>query len=80
VQDARSMTLRRAADIVGGEEALALHLGVTPSHLALWLKSIADTPDTVFLRAVDIVQKGDMQPPPNSAGEVTQPSKDLKPD
>jgi DNA-binding transcriptional regulator YdaS (Cro superfamily) len=47
--------LRRAAEIVGGEQRLALRLGVTPSHLALWISSAANTPDAVFLLAVDIV-------------------------
>ena len=51
----RVRTLRRAAEIIGGEQRLALYLGVTPSHLALWIRSAADTPDAVFLRAVDIV-------------------------
>jgi DNA-binding transcriptional regulator YdaS (Cro superfamily) len=78
VQDTRARTLRRAADIVGGEEALALRLGVIPSHLALWLKSIADVPDAVFLRAVDMVLKGNVQPLPNSASGVTAPSKEVK--
>lgn len=49
------LTLRRAAALVGGEEALALLLKVTPSHLALWLEAIEAPPNEVFLRAVDIV-------------------------
>jgi len=49
--------LRRAAEIVGGEESLALHLGINPSHLSLWIRRAADTSDAVFLRAVDIVQE-----------------------
>jgi len=48
-------TLRRAADIVGGEQALALHLKVTPSHLALWLKGLEQPTTDAFLRAVDLV-------------------------
>ena len=53
--EVRARTLRRAAEIVGGEEALAGRLGITPSHLVLWLQGVADVPDSVFLRAVDIV-------------------------
>jgi hypothetical protein len=52
-------TLQRAAEIVGGEEQLALKLGVTPSHLALWIKGFADPPLDVFLRAVDLVAEHD---------------------
>jgi DNA-binding transcriptional regulator YdaS (Cro superfamily) len=48
-------TLRRAAELVGGEQALALRLQVTPSHLALWLAGVEVPPADVFLRAVDIV-------------------------
>lgn len=55
VQDVRAKTLQRAAEIMGGEIQLALHLGITPSHLALWMRGLAETPDSVFLDAVDIV-------------------------
>jgi hypothetical protein len=55
VQSVRARTLQRAAEIMGGEVQLALHLGITPSHLALWIRGLADTPDSVFLKAVDIV-------------------------
>jgi hypothetical protein len=48
-------TLRRAAELLGSEEELALRLNVTPSHLALWIKDVAATPADVFLRAVDII-------------------------
>ena len=48
-------TLRRAAEIVGGEVELALRLKVTPSHLALWLTGVETPPPDAFLRAVDLV-------------------------
>jgi hypothetical protein len=48
-------SLRRAAEIAGGEEELALLLKVTPSHLALWLGGFAEPPGHVFLRAVDLI-------------------------
>jgi DNA-binding transcriptional regulator YdaS (Cro superfamily) len=53
--DVHVATLRRAAQIVGGEQELALQLGVTPSHLALWLAGYDVPPGDVFLRAVDVV-------------------------
>ena len=46
-------TLERAALIAGGEQQLAVWLGVTPSHLSLWLQGLAEPPAAVFLRAVD---------------------------
>jgi DNA-binding transcriptional regulator YdaS (Cro superfamily) len=54
-------TLQRAAELVGGEEALARRLKVTPSHLALWLQGIATPPCDVFLRAADIVSEDEIQ-------------------
>jgi DNA-binding transcriptional regulator YdaS (Cro superfamily) len=59
MQEVRASTLRRAAEILGSEERLALHLGITPSHLSLWLKGLGNAPDDVFLRAVDIVLESD---------------------
>jgi len=48
-------TLKRAAEIIGGDTALAVWLHVTPSHLALWLSGTEDAPVEVFLKAVDVV-------------------------
>jgi DNA-binding transcriptional regulator YdaS (Cro superfamily) len=48
-------TLERAAQLVGGEQALALSLKVTPSHLSLWLRGVERPPVEIFLRAVDLV-------------------------
>jgi hypothetical protein len=67
VADVRLETLRRAAQIVGGEQQLAIQLRVTPSHLALWLRGVEPTPSHVFLRAVDVVSdevaRGTAHPP-----------------
>ena len=57
VPDLYLRTLQRAAKIVGGEEALALHLKVTPSHLSLWLKGLERPTTEAFLRAVDLVSE-----------------------
>jgi len=50
-------TLRRAAELIGNEEALAHRLNVTPSHLALWIAGVEKPPTYVFLRAVDLVSE-----------------------
>ncbi|MGH8740550.1 MAG: hypothetical protein ACREUN_06530 [Burkholderiales bacterium] len=47
--------VRRAAVIAGGEHALALRLGVTPSHLALWIMGSEAPPAYVFLKVVDLI-------------------------
>lgn len=54
-------TLQRAAEIVGGEQELALKLRVTPSHLALWLRGIEQPPGAIFLRAVDLVMEFELK-------------------
>ena len=53
-------TLQRAAEIVGGEQQLALRLKVTPSHLALWIQGIELPPGDIFLQAVDLVVDNDV--------------------
>jgi hypothetical protein len=46
--------LRRAAEILGGNEQLRAHLGVTEADFATW-KDLHELPRTVFLRLVDII-------------------------
>jgi hypothetical protein len=55
VATVHARTLRRAAEICGGEERLAVWLGVTPSQLSRWIDGLAQPPTSVFLRAVDLV-------------------------
>jgi len=74
VPNVYTKTLVRAAQIVGGETELALRLKVTPSHLHLWLRGLADPPLHVFLLAVDIVVEYDQSatptpPPPKREGQ-----------
>ena len=58
--DVHVRTLRRAAEIAGGEQQLAFLLKVTPSHLALWLAGVEVPPGYIFLRAVDMVTEHDL--------------------
>lgn len=67
-------TLQRAAEIVGGEQQLALKLKVTPSHLALWIKGIEQPPGDIFLQAVDLVVDNDVMPKAPSASRQTEGS------
>jgi hypothetical protein len=55
VATVHARTLKRAADICGGEEQLAAWLRVTPRHLNRWIEGLAQPPTDVFLRAVDLV-------------------------
>jgi hypothetical protein len=46
--------LRRAAEILGGDEQLRVHLGATESDFASW-GGVRELPRNIFLRLVDII-------------------------
>jgi hypothetical protein len=46
--------LRRAAEILGGNENLRLHLGATEFDFASW-DGLRELPRNIFLRLVDII-------------------------
>lgn len=50
-----SRTLQRACEVLGGVQALATHLHVTPADLARWIDARGTPPLEVFLAAVDVV-------------------------
>ena len=54
-------TLRRAAELVGGESALAARLAVSENELDLWLRNFVRPPNDVFLKAVDIVGEHELR-------------------
>jgi DNA-binding transcriptional regulator YdaS (Cro superfamily) len=47
--------LARAAAKVGGARALAQHLGISPGVLSRYVTGTAAVPDSIFLRAVDVI-------------------------
>jgi hypothetical protein len=51
-------TLVKAADVVGGSEALRRRLNVSALVLGLWMSGVQPPPMDVFLKAVDIVEEG----------------------
>jgi hypothetical protein len=54
-------TLRRAAELVGGEAELAAQLGVTKKELDLWIRNFVRPPNDVFLKAADIVGEHELR-------------------
>jgi hypothetical protein len=68
MQDLYVRTLTRAAEIVGGQQKLALCLKVAPSRLTLWMGGVERAPADIFLQAVDLVleRKIESQRAPNS--------------
>lgn len=53
-QEIHQRALRRAAQILGGDEQLRLHLGATETDFASW-NGVRELPRAVFLRLVDII-------------------------
>jgi hypothetical protein len=48
-------TLVKAAELLGGERALARYLKVPMAELFVWMRGATPVPDQIFLRAVDLV-------------------------
>jgi len=59
--DVRSRTLHRAAELVGGPEALAKTICVPEPAVRMWLAG-RPIPPEIFLRAVDIISEHDEAP------------------
>jgi hypothetical protein len=57
VAEVHVRTLKRAAQIAGGEQPLAQRLRVEPNDLRRWLAGVEPPPLDVFLLAVDVVTK-----------------------
>lgn len=51
----RAAALHQASTQLGGPDLLAVHLGVPEWQLEGWLKGLEPVPDSVFLKAVDVV-------------------------
>ena len=54
LHDIHNRALRRAAQILGGEEQLRLHLGATEIDFSSW-SGLQELPRNIFLRLVDII-------------------------
>ena len=54
LHDIHTRALRRAAQILGGEEQLRLHLGATETDFSSW-RGLQELPRNIFLRLVDII-------------------------
>ena len=63
-------TLGRAAEIIGGEDVLAKHLGVSPNLLAVWIHDLVSPPTAIFVLAADIVGQHELS-------KLRQPQSDI---
>jgi hypothetical protein len=60
LHDIHSRALRRAIQILGGEEKLRLHLGATETDFSSWA-GLQELPRNVFLRLVDIITEEEVR-------------------
>lgn len=60
LQDIHQRALRRAAEIVGGNEQLRIHLGASEVEFASWAGK-RDLPRDIFLRLVDIITEEEVR-------------------
>ena len=65
IQKASRQILAKAAVKVGGIEVLASRLDITARALKLYLEGNEQIPDSLLLRAIDIIIEDLPQPPPN---------------
>ena len=56
----QNRALHRAAELLGGPDELAQHLGVPQSYVRVWLEG-KPIPATVFMRLVDIIVDHEME-------------------
>ena len=54
LHDIHTRALRRASQILGGEDRLRAHLGATEIDFSSWLNQ-KELPRNIFLRLVDII-------------------------
>jgi DNA-binding transcriptional regulator YiaG len=64
VSDLHARLLERAVEILGSRDEVAAYLGVSPSHLRIWMDGMFSPPTEVFLKLVDLVS----EPPALNAG------------
>jgi hypothetical protein len=60
LHDIHHRALRRAAQILGGEEKLRLHLGATETDFSSWTGA-PELPRNIFLRLVDIITEEEVR-------------------
>ena len=53
--------MRRAAQVVGGVEALRAHLEVSMNDLRRWMDGEVRPPDAIFLKVVDLLAEEELQ-------------------
>ena len=66
LQDIHKRALRRASEIIGGNEKLVAHLGISDAEFATWAEK-RELPRDIFLRLVDIITEEEVRSVSNAA-------------
>lgn len=66
-----SRALRRAAELVGGAQALCDTLQVPAGDMRRWLEGVEAPPAGIFLRVVDLIVEPGVSPPARGPCEPT---------
>ena len=69
IPQVHAKVLRRAVELLGGEQQLQAQLCVPQSVLQRWLKSESAMPTGIFLEAVDLILEMEL-PSPRSLNEI----------
>lgn len=64
--------MRKAAELLGGRDQLAAHLGVKADEIEKWLTSTRPIPRELFLRVVEVILDDD----PHSWSDASEPPPD----
>lgn len=73
IKKASRQILAKAAVKVGGAEMLASRLQTTAQVLKLYLEGDREIPDSLLLRAIDIIIEDLPQPPPTDPRDPSRP-------
>jgi hypothetical protein len=60
LHDIHTRALKRAAGILGGDDKLRLHLGVSEVDFSTWIAQ-QELPRNIFLRLVDIITEEEVR-------------------
>jgi hypothetical protein len=75
-----AVCIQRAAQLLGGYDALGARLELSPKILRRWASGHGDAGETVFLRIVDILLDESIRAVPPQRGDSTSPTRDPRQD
>ena len=74
-EDTYRFTLARAAQALGGAQALCNRVGVPMREMTMWLEGESTPPMYVFLKVIDILLDESGKPPFDTSQHAERPNK-----